>query len=413
MGQSVDGQPYSLTLEEAEHQFLSHSADVAIGRATVTGAEAGIISARARPNPTLGFSSASINPHEGVGSGHIGDKRADSILSINQVFERGNKRELREIAATANLAAASDDFADTVRQQHIAVANAFYDLLAAQQRYDLAKVSAQFAQRSAYVAETRLAAGDLARVDVARSRADSARAAADSDQAQGDLEHARIALALLLGEEAQAQVIRAQGDWPPSIEVARAPVSIETILATRADIAAARARVEVARSSRDLARAQKSRDVTIGVQAEHNPPTSHAPLYGFSVSVPLFIGNDFRGDIAKAEADYTVALETLHKVEMNARAELATQKIDVEILEQRARRFSQELLPEASRAATAAEFAFAHGAMGVGDLLDARRVLKAAEQDAVAAQAGHAKALYAWRIERVAEGSATSPENIQ
>ena len=124
----------------------------------------------------------------------------------------------------------------------------------------------------------------------------------------------------------------------------------------------------------------------------------------------MLFGNDYRGDIGKAETDYTAALETLRKVEITARAELANRSVALDTLGHRARRFSDELLPEARRAATAAEFAFEHGAIGIGDLLDARRTLKAAELDAVATQDDHAKALYAWRAETANGLDATAQE---
>ena len=60
-------------------------------------------------------------------------------------------------------------------------------------------------------------------------------------------------------------------------------------------------------------------------------------------------------------------------------------------------RFDTALLREATRAADAAEFAYRNGALGVIDLLDARRVLYATRTEAVAAHAELARALWAWR----------------
>lgn len=401
--QQAENDPFSLTLDAAEQQLLIRSPDVAIGRAAVAGAAAGIQSAKAGPNPILGLSTAGIDPHAGVGNGHLGDKRADSILSLSQTFERGNKRELRTAAANANLSAAEKDLDEILREQRIAVATAFYDLLAAQQRAALAADNARLARRSVTIAETRMAAGDLARVDVARARTDAARAETDADQARAELQQARTQLAMLLDLGKQASTLHADGAWPaPRGVEAAAELDLETLLAKRPDVAAARARVEAARASCDLARAQQSRDVTVGVQVEHNPQNpqlTHGPLYGVSISIPLLFGNDYRGDISKSEADYTVALETLRKVESGARAELENHRFALDMLGDRARRFSEELLPEARRAASAAEFAFEHGAIGVGDLLDARRTLKTAELDAVATQDDHAKAFYAWLVE--------------
>ena len=45
-----------------------------------------------------------------------------------------------------------------------------------------------------------------------------------------------------------------------------------------------------------------------------------------------------------------------------------------------------------------AEFAYKNGAIGVMDLLDARRTLRAIQIDAATAQADYAKALAAWQL---------------
>jgi cobalt-zinc-cadmium efflux system outer membrane protein len=56
------------------------------------------------------------------------------------------------------------------------------------------------------------------------------------------------------------------------------------------------------------------------------------------------------------------------------------------------------LLAEAKKSSDSAEFAYKNGAIGVMDLLDARRTLRAIQLDAAAAQADYAKALAAWQF---------------
>ena len=74
---------------------------------------------------------------------------------------------------------------------------------------------------------------------------------------------------------------------------------------------AAKARLEAAERLRDLAKAQRTRDVTIGAQFERFPGNLPTNSVGFGVSVPLFTGNDFSGDIQKAEVDRYSALDAL------------------------------------------------------------------------------------------------------
>lgn len=67
------------------------------------------------------------------------------------------------------------------------------------------------------------------------------------------------------------------------------------------------------------------------------------------------------------------------------------------------RRYGDALLKEAQRAADASEYAYKRGAVGVTDLLDARRTLYATRLDAASANADYAKALAAWQAATAAE----------
>jgi len=57
----------------------------------------------------------------------------------------------------------------------------------------------------------------------------------------------------------------------------------------------------------------------------------------------------------------------------------------------------RQILIEAKKAADSAEFAYNHGATGITDLLDSRRVLRALQLDAASVHADFAKSLAAWK----------------
>jgi len=80
---------------------------------------------------------------------------------------------------------------------------------------------------------------------------------------------------------------------------------------------------------------------------------------------------------------------------------------DLDSAAERLNRFEADLLPAAQKAADAAEFAFKNGALGVMDLLDARRTLKSVLIDAANARADHAKAWAAWQANVEAPGDYT------
>src|SRR6185369_3048628 len=124
----------ALTLQRAEQLMLARNHDVQRARRAVEAAEAGVTSAGARPNPNLTLGVGSVNPSLGAGGGNLRDKTVDSSLRLDQVLERGDKRELRVAGAKSQEAAAGGDYQDAVRQALLALRQAYYDLLLAQDR---------------------------------------------------------------------------------------------------------------------------------------------------------------------------------------------------------------------------------------------------------------------------------------
>ena len=80
-----------------------------------------------------------------------------------------------------------------------------------------------------------------------------------------------------------------------------------------------------------------------------------------------------------------------------ARAEIARAGTDLSSARERVDRFDRQLLASARKVAEASEFAYQRGALGVMDLLNARRSLNATQLDSAGAHADYAKALAAWR----------------
>ena len=90
------GQPAdlgALTLVQAEQLLRSRNRDLQAARRSLEAAKANTLSASARPNPTLSLGVGAINPSAGVGSGPWRDKTVDSSIRIDQIIERGDRRD--------------------------------------------------------------------------------------------------------------------------------------------------------------------------------------------------------------------------------------------------------------------------------------------------------------------------------
>jgi cobalt-zinc-cadmium efflux system outer membrane protein len=101
-----------LSLEEAQQLFHENNKELLIAKRMVQGAEADAISAGQKPNPTLSLGLSGINLNRGEGnvnynpnningsssstSNKLLDQTINSSIQISQLYERGDKRELRK-----------------------------------------------------------------------------------------------------------------------------------------------------------------------------------------------------------------------------------------------------------------------------------------------------------------------------
>ena len=388
----------ALTLRAAEILFLQRNHELQAARRAVDGAEADVITAGARPNPNLSISTTGISNNLGAGS--FANKRIDTTIGLTQLFERGNKAMLRTQTAQSLASAVRSEQTDVERTQRVALHGAYYDLLQAQEKQRIAGQAADLFQKSVDALSIRLKAGDVAAVDVSRMNVDALRARNDARAARAEFEKAQSNLAYMIGAERDAARLQATDTWP-AIETPD-PKIADTLIDRRPDVQAAQARVAAADKNRELSRALRTRDVTAGVQVERYPGSDPRNSAGLSVSVPLFTRYYYEGEIRRAESDYAAAQENLQRVRALATAETRKAASDLASSAERVQRLREVLLAAAEKAAQGAEFAYSRGAIGVMDVLDARRQLTATRLDAIAVQADYAKSLAAWRAATLA-----------
>lgn len=392
--------PVALSLVEAERMMLERNRELQVARRAQESARAESMVAGQGANPTLSLQTININPVRGVGAGGPRDKTVDTTVRIDQLIERGEKRELR-VAAAERLEAASDaDFAEIKRQQRLALHNAYFELALTQEKSTVLADTAALFAKSLEAAELRLKAGDIAQAELARMRVDAMRAGNDARASEADRTRAQLALAYIVGREGDARLLRAADAWPrPDASLAEG-VPAE-LIDRRPDVRAAQARLEAFERARELARRLRTRDVSVGAQFEHWPQSEanqqgSGNSLGFAISIPLFVRHAYGGEIRRAEVDYDAAKDSLARVRAQATGEFGRAWSDLQSAADRVRRYDDGLLAEARRSADAAEYAYKNGAIGIMDLLDARRTLRATQIDAAVAQADHAKALAAW-----------------
>ena len=386
--------PISLTLSAAEELLVTRNRDLIAARQALEGALADRVTAAQRPNPTVSLSTLSIDARR-VGAVQSGEKSVDTALQISQSIERGGKRDLRSAAADHNALAATSDLEETLRQQKLLLRQTYFDVHLAQERVAIGRATVMAYRRTLDAVYVRLKSGDIASADVSRISVDALRSENDLQQSLADLDRARVGIAYLIGLEARAAGIEAIDPWPELAPLPEAPAN--DTLDLRPSVRAAVERANAASKAAQLALAQRSRDVTVFAQFETFPGQPQNKTIGFGVSVPLFLNHSYEGEIRRAESDRYAAQDNLERVRALARAEIARAGTDLSSARERVDRFDRQLLASAHKVAEASEFAYQRGALGVMDLLDARRSLNATQLDSAGAHADYAKALAAWR----------------
>lgn len=383
----------SWSLSAAMARAVEAGRDVASARRALEGARADLVTAGVTPAMQLSLNTLAINPNQ-MGHGGLWSRPFDTILRLEQTLERGDKRAWRTKVAEAGVAAARLDVEATARLQSAAAAEAYWRLKLAQAQTEIARDNATLAAQGRDIALQRLARGDLSRLETTRLSVEADRAANELAQSELQLQQARQRLrqVLALERDDRTAALSADDPWPDDQRAVPLDRSaIPSVVARRPEVRAAQERVAQAEAAVSLAEAQRKADVTVGVQFEHEPPVGQR-LWGIGVSVPLGVADRQAGPLARALVQLDDARAEHERMLAAAQAELEGLFAMWETARNRLARIETQLLPQARDALKASEYARTHGALGLQDLLDARRTLHAVELEHVAAQADYAMA---------------------
>ncbi|HEX4651309.1 MAG TPA: TolC family protein [Granulicella sp.] len=297
-------------IERAESSPMAHQAQDQVDAARGMVRQAGL-----RPNPRLYIQSEDLRP---------GAKDFDFVNNtedyayVGETFEVAGKRSKRVDLASANIRRSEAE--QQLLEQQIAgrVASAYWS----------AVVSARIVT---LLEDDMKAVDDMVRYDKERVDAGAMRGA---DLLRMQIERDRLVMALETARRNMAmnriELFR-QMDRPddPSVQFTdaidnMAPIekqSIATVLAARADVAAAREAVAAAGADVKLQKAMGIPDVELLGGYKRNDGENAA--YG-ALQIPLPFGNRNQGEIERAQANLTFAQDQLQQVQMSVRADVAS-----------------------------------------------------------------------------------------
>jgi cobalt-zinc-cadmium efflux system outer membrane protein len=388
--------PETVTLEQAVAEALERNLTLLAERANLPIARARLITARLRPNPVLSLGGDHLDLL-GTGFNEINAAGpAEFSLRSDFLYERGGKRRSRIEAAQGALEVAELEVLNAARALRLQVQSAFVDALLAKENLALARQNREMLERIVEANAVRLRAGELAEVELVRSRLAALQQANAVRRAERELRAALIRLQSLMGRDRfmpafdVAGELRREGAVPAPEELRRAALENRPdLLALRREgaRAAAELRLELARGKVDW---------TFGTEYRRQQGLAGTGnMLGFFFSLPLPLFDRNQGEIERARQQIRQSELRLRALENAIRAELEDgwQQFHTarELLEQ----IEGRMLAQAREVREVTEYSYRRGEATLLELLDAQRAFNDTMQAYNEARAEYARSLYA------------------
>ncbi len=387
-----------LTLAQVLDEALSRNLRLLAERFNVSIAEARIIQARLRPNPvlTLGGNYLDI-----LGAGFNPNSNAAGPTEINArvdyLLERGHKRTERVAVAEASKAVAQLELLNTTRTLMLDVQGAFTDLLVAKENATLARASLEAFNQIVSVNQTRVTAGDLAKVELIRSEVAQLQFANQVRQAESRVRLARNRLQALMGRLTYDAAFDVIGDLRRDLLSAGKAELATRALAARPDLNALRRDQARSQAELRLQLAQGKVDYTVGAGVNRQFGVggyTSGNSAGIFLSVPLAINNKNQGEIERARRELEQIQARLRSLEQEIHAEVENAYEQYQTARQLLERIEADLLERAKRVREVTDFSYRRGEATFVELLDAQRTYNETMQGYNEARAEYGRTLF-------------------
>jgi cobalt-zinc-cadmium efflux system outer membrane protein len=382
----VVAQPQRVTLDQALALAVQNHPQMRAAAAMRQGAQAGIVTARAYPNPEVNIlaGNQSIRMNSSV-PGLL------QHYSVGQPLEWPEARRTRIEAARRGQESSEYTLAETRLAVQSAVKQTFFDVLRRQGEVQLAQENLRLIEDLRRRIQVQVEVGEAARLELTRAEAEVATARNLARSAQLRLFTARSAFRAAVSTPLSDDV-EPQGELsPPALLPSMEELTAE-VLSRYPSLAQAQAEVRRAESKLQSEKAQRKPQPWLRGEYEQQPDLR---FYRLGVTVPLPVWNRREGPIAEAEAALlqAKAIVDLRRVELTAALERAYRQY--EVAGQQVVSLREGALKEAEAALQAAEAAFRFGERGIVEVLDAQRVLRGVRGDYLNAQFDRQAALIA------------------
>jgi len=366
-----------VTLDQAIEFARQHNHALLAARATIQQNQAQEITANLRPNPVL-LGDSQFLPLLSPSNWNTAylQNNAQFDIGVSYLFERGDKRQHRLLAAKDQTAVTTAQVSDTERGLTFNVASQFIAALLAQSNLEFAEQDLTSFQQTVNVSQDRFNAGGMSEGDLLKVKLQLLQFQMDVSAARLARVQALASLRQLLGYELVPESYEVSG------ALAYQPVHLNQdelkalALQQRPDLRAAQLGVTAAESQHALAIANGKRDVTGQISYTHVANTNTASLFG-NMEIPLFDRN--QGEIARTSFTVTQSQQLSSEQSSVVMTDVVNAYEAVNTAASVVNLYDAGYLKQAQDSLDISRYAYQRGAATLLDFLDAQRSYRATQ----------------------------------
>lgn len=368
-----------LTLRDAALLTLQRNPELAAFAKEKRALEGATLQAGLLPNPELSVNVENMGNIQPL-TGSINSEKSIaqevtqqmSTIRIYQLIELGGKRAARVSAALLGETLAEQDY-EVRRVELIArVANVFTEVLAGQERLQLAEESQQLAQKVVSAVAKRVQAGKVPPIEETRAEVAFSTTEIELEQAQRDLAAARNRLTLLWGNSTP-QFTKALGNLESAIVLPSLEALAERALASPMALRAIK-NIEQRKALLDVEQTKRIPNLTVqaGV-VNHAVIGGNTAVAAVIIPLPLFDRN--QGNILQAHQRVDKAIDEQAALELRLRTELTQAYEALSAAQRETRILCDKIIPAARSTFEVINKGYELGKFGFLEVLDAQRTL--------------------------------------
>ena len=384
----------SITLDQAVKEAVDKNLNLLAEKYNISIADARILQAGLRPNPVFTYGQDYQNV---FGTGVTNENNAGPAewnTRVDFVLERGGKRERRLEVAQAQKSVAEYQLLNTVRQLTLDVQSAFVDVQAARDSLALAKDNLQKLQQVVTVNEARVKSGDLAEVELMRTRLASQQFENSVRQAELRVRTSLIRLLLLMGRPPIPDALDVSGSLRGD-RVSITPDQVRDVaFLHRPDLLALQRDQTRSQADIRLQIAQGKSDFDFGSMYHNQYGYANGHTMGFFFSAPIPLWNRNQGEIERARREREQIETRVRAMQAQIGNEAQAAYEQYSTSRNLVDRIEQNMLGQALQVRDATEYAYLRGDATFVEFLDAERALNDTVQSYNDARADYARNLY-------------------